>query len=107
MTPPFSENASVHLELESTFFGQPQICRDRELEKLIPKQACREEKHFDVFNFTRVGVHSSNDFVPQFLRLLLRVGRALVDVEDVALPVILKFQLRLHSTSPSTSFPAM
>lgn len=62
-------------------------------------------RDFQILNCTGIGVEPRDYFVRQFLRLLLSVRGALVDVQDVGSAVIFESQLRFHSTSPSTSFP--
>jgi hypothetical protein len=64
------------------------------------QEARSEEENLQVFHLACLRVETDDNFVGQFLGLLLRVRWALVDVEDIRLPIIFESQLRLHSTSP-------
>ena len=85
---------------------EAQIGTDRQFEKVRPQEPRREEQDLQVLNLAGIGVQARDYFVRQFLRFLLPVGRAFVDVEDVRLPVVLEGQLRFYSGSPSASFLA-
>src|ERR1039457_822287 len=78
---------------------EPQIGSDWHFEEVRPQKPRREEQHLEILNLTGIGVEPRDYLVRQFLRLLLRVRRALVDVEDVGLPIVFESQHRLHRST--------
>lgn len=80
--------------------GEAQVGGDRQFEEVGPQEPRREEEDLQAFDLAGVGIQPCDDLIRQFLRFLLRIGRALVDMKDVGLPVISECQLRFHSTSP-------
>src|SRR3989337_130758 len=82
--------------------GAVQVGGYRQLEEVGPEEAGGEEEHLEAFHVARLGVEARDDVVAQLLGLLLGIGGATRDVEDVRLPVVLKINTRRQYSSTSS-----
>lgn len=103
-----SNSASSRQRASSRMFRSVVSCEmklgsHRQLEQVAAEQPGDEEEDLDVLDVAGLGIEARDDFAVKFLRALLWVGRALVDMEDIRLTVVPKAQLRCHSISPSAN----
>ena len=86
---------------------QVQVRRHRELEEVLPQKSRREKEHLHVLDVAGVGIEAGDYLIAKLFRVLLSIGLALVDMEDVGLAVVPERQPRVHSFSPPASLLAM
>lgn len=86
--------------------GEAQVGRHGQLEQVTAQEAGGEKHHFQILDLAAGGIEPGHYVVAEFLRLLLRVGRTFIDMQDVALAIVRESQFRVLSTTPSASFVA-
>ena len=60
------------------------------MEEVATQEAGGEEQYFQILDLAGGGIQSRHHVVAEFLGFLLRVRRALIDMQDVSLTVVLE-----------------
>jgi putative endonuclease len=95
------------LRSQATWAGGAQAGVHGHFEGIATEEACGEEQDFEILDFAGPRVHPHDHVIAKLFGFLFRVGRTLVNIQDIPFTVISESQFRFHRRSFSDPCRAM